>query len=192
MGRLGFYCDQRYCSGCRTCQVACKDVNDLDVGALFREVSSFECGMYPEVAITHSSLACNHCDTPACVANCPSGAMYMDGETGLILHNDDECLGCQTCVEACPYGAPTFVESEGIVQKCDSCIRLRENGEEPACVASCIMRCLFFGDLDELKEEYGADGLVNEMSYLPAPDTSPSLLIRAKEMPGQEYRPKAL
>lgn len=192
MGRLGFYFDQRYCSGCRTCQIACKDVNDLDVGTLFREVSSFECGTYPNALIVHSSLACNHCESPACVAKCPTGAMYVDEATGLVLHDDEECIACESCVKACPYGAPVLVESMRVVRKCDGCVKLRENGEEPACVASCVMRCLHFGDMDELKEKYGSDGLVNEMPYLPSAETAPSLLIKPKETPDQAYRLKAI
>lgn len=192
MGRLGFYFDQGCCSGCRTCQIACKDVNDLDVGTLFRKVDTFECGTYPNASIVHSSLSCNHCESPACVAKCPTGAMYKDEETGLVLHDDGECIACESCVKACPYGAPSLVESRGVVQKCDACVKLRENGEEPACVASCVMRCLRFGDLDELKERYGSDGLVDELPYLPSPDTAPSLLVKPKEMPDRAYRPKAM
>lgn len=192
MGKLGFYFDQRYCSGCRTCQIACKDVNDLDVGALFREVATLECGTYPNAKIVHASLSCNHCAKPACVAACPNDAMYKDEETGLVLHRDDACIACESCVKACPYGAPTLVESRGIVQKCDSCIKLRANGEEPACVASCVMRCLHFGDLDELKEKYGSDGVSCEAPYLPSPDTEPSLLIMPKDVPDQAFRPKAI
>lgn len=192
MGNLGFYFDQRHCSGCRTCQIACKDVNDLDVGVLFRKVTTYECGSFPHPSLVHSSLACNHCANPACVANCPTGAMYKDDESGLVLHDAALCIGCQTCVQSCPYGAPAFVESKGIVQKCDTCRKLRVNGEEPACVASCVMRCLHFGDLDELKKTYGEEGTVNELPYLPAPDTDPSLVIMPRSMPGSEYNPKML
>lgn len=192
MGTVGFYFDQRYCSGCRTCQIACKDVNDLDVGVLFREVSTYECGTYPNATVVHSSMACNHCADPACVEACSTGAMYRDDESGIVLHNDSVCIGCQSCVEACPYGAPAYVESKKIVQKCDTCLKLRNQGEEPACVASCLMRCLHFGEIDELKERFPDAEFTNAMPYLPEPATNPSLLITPKAVPDEEYRPKAL
>lgn len=70
----------------------------------------------------HLNLSCNHCESPACVANCPTGAMYKDDD-GTVQHDDEACIGCQTCVNSCPYGAPQFIEEDKIVQKCDTCRR---------------------------------------------------------------------
>ncbi len=67
------------------------------------------------------SLACNHCSSPACVANCPTGAMQKDEETGIVWTDHDVCIGCKTCETACPYGAPTYGEEEGYMLKCDMC-----------------------------------------------------------------------
>ena len=72
------------CTGCRTCQVACKDKNRLDVGTLFREVKSYEVGSYPDVTFYHMTMSCNHCENPACVSACPVGAMYV-AEDGTVL-----------------------------------------------------------------------------------------------------------
>ena len=80
MGKKAFYFNMANCIGCRTCQIACKDVNDLEVGTLFRHVDSFETGAYPSAVLYHYSSSCNHCEEPACVANCPTGAMYIDEE----------------------------------------------------------------------------------------------------------------
>ena len=77
----GFYFNQQMCIGCRTCQVACKDKNDLEVGYLFRRVESFEVGEFPAPAIFHYSGACNHCHTPACVEVCPAGATSSTRKT---------------------------------------------------------------------------------------------------------------
>lgn len=180
MSRLGFYFDMNRCVGCRTCQIACKDVNDLGVGPLYRRVANFELGAFPSVSAFNYSATCNHCENPACVAVCPTGAMHK-ADDGTVQHDDDACLGCQYCVMACPYSVPQYLEERGITGKCDSCAGLRAQGEQPACVASCIMRCLDFGDLDELREKYG-DDLVSEVSVLPSKDiTGPSVLVNAKD-----------
>ena len=182
MIRLGFYFDQTRCVGCRTCQVACKDVNDLDVGVLFREVKSYETGQFPTASMFHYSGSCNHCENPACVANCPSGAMFV-AEDGTVQHDDSLCQGkdCLICVSSCPYGHPKYLEGKNVTGKCSACKSLRDKGLNPACVDACIMRALHFGDLDELEKEYGP-GLVNELPFLPsASATGPSLRIKAKE-----------
>lgn len=71
--------------------MACKDRRDIQVaGPRLRRVDTFECGTYPEVAMFHLNLSCNHCESPACVANCPTGAMYKDDD-GTVQH-DDEAL----------------------------------------------------------------------------------------------------
>lgn len=182
MGQVGFYFDQTACIGCKTCQIACRDKNALyKTGEIFRNVDTTEAGEFPSVRYYSTSISCNHCASPACVANCPSGAMYKDEETGVVLHDDDMCIGCETCVSACPYSEPVYMEDEGIVRKCDSCYLLREKGESPACVAACPMRALDFGDLEELKAKYGSD-LVSDINGLPdSSQTTPSLLIKARD-----------
>lgn len=102
----GFYFNQQMCIGCRTCQVACKDKNDLEVGYLFRRVESFEVGEFPAPATFHYSGACNHCHTPACVEVCPAGATYINEEDGTVQHDDEACIGCGYCVKACPLWTP--------------------------------------------------------------------------------------
>ncbi len=176
---LGFYVDMQRCIGCRTCQVACKDRRDIHVaGPRMRRVDSFECGTYPDVSMFHLVLSCNHCESPACVANCPTGAMYKAAD-GTVQHNDEPCIACQTCVQSCPYDAPQYVEADDLVQKCDTCSALRENGILPVCVASCPTRALDFGDMEELAAKYG-EGLVSELPCLePAATTNPNLLMKA-------------
>lgn len=179
---MGFYFDQTACIGCKTCQVACRDKNNLyNTGEIFRNVDTVETGTFPTVRYFSVSVSCNHCASPACVANCPSGAMYKDEETGIVLHDDEMCIGCETCVTACPYSEPVYMEDEGIVRKCDSCYLLREKGEDTACMAACPMRALDFGDLEELKKKYGTD-LVSDINGLPdSSQTTPSLLISPRD-----------
>lgn len=177
---LGFYFDGARCLGCKACAIACKDLNDLPVGIQFRRVPDYEAGAFPTARSWHYSIACNHCEKPACVASCPTGAMHQSDD-GTIVHDDDACIGCQSCVASCPYGAPQYREDLSIVQKCDACAMRRADGRNPACIDACIMRALDFGDLDELATKYG-DGLVNELPFLPSADTTnPSVLVKPKE-----------
>lgn len=177
---FGFYFDQTRCTGCRVCQIACKDRLGLEAaGPLPRRVTTFETGVYPDAKLYHVSVGCNHCANPACVENCPTGAMFQD-ENGIVLHDDDTCIGCQTCMSACPYGAPQYAEEMNLIVKCDSCKALRDAGMNPVCVDACMMRALDFGDLDELRAKYGED-MVSELPALGAAVTEPGLLVRAHE-----------
>ena len=146
---LGFYVDLASCIGCKTCQVACKDRRDIQVaGPRLRRVDTFECGTYPEVAMFHLNLSCNHCESPACVANCPTGAMYKDDD-GTVQHDDEACIGCQACMDACPYGARSYNEDLNVVEKCTCCVQRLHEGEKPACVATCGTGARVYGDLDD-------------------------------------------
>lgn len=179
VARKGFFFNQRNCVGCKTCQIACKDKNDLDVGVLFRHVTDYEVGTYPQVKAFHYAATCNHCEHPACISVCPNAAMYLDEEDGTIQHNDEKCIGCQYCVKACPYGVPQYITSLQKVHKCDACIGLRSGGEQPACVAACPMRALEFGVIDDVRVAH-ADA-VNELVFLPsATRTNPSVAIAPK------------
>lgn len=177
----GFYFDMTSCIGCRTCQVACKDKNDLPIGVIYRNVTCYEAGTFPAPKVFHISASCNHCDNPACLAACPVGAIYKT-EDGTVIIDRKLCQGCQQCVSACPYGVPVYNEELGITGKCDGCIALRKNGSNPACVDSCPMRALDFGDTEELAEKYGKD-LINEMPNqytIDADISKPNVLIQAK------------
>ena len=175
-----FYFDMTRCIGCKTCQIACKDKNDLPIGTIFREISSYEGGEFPALEVFHYSASCNHCADPACVANCPTGAMYKT-EDGPVLHDDDVCIGCGMCVQSCPYGVPKLIEAKGISGKCDTCIAIRNNGGEPQCVAACPMRALDFGEYDELLDKYPDAVSINVLPFLPASETGPMTLVKVKD-----------
>ena len=180
MAQLGFYFDQTRCIGCRTCQISCKDRNDLTVGVLYRRVASFDTGEGPTFGTYNYASTCNHCFTPACVANCPTGSMHKDLDDGTVQRNALLCIGCDACIIACPYSVPVMLEDKGIVGKCDSCKPFRDDGQNPVCVDACVMRALDFGDLADLEGKYGS-GLVNELPILPsAQTTEPSVRIKPR------------
>lgn len=184
MAQLGFYIDQARCNGCNACVIACKDKNDNPVGVNFRRVYVNEDGHFTKdkdgawinnVTAFNISISCNHCDEPGCVKGCPTGAMHKRTEDGIVVVDHDKCVGCKYCTWKCPYGAPQYNEELGMMTKCDTCLDLREAGEKPACVAACIMRCIDFGPIDELRAKYGE---LADIKGLPCSTyTKPNLVI---------------
>ena len=147
---LGFYVDLTRCIGCHTCQVACKDRHDLQsVGPRPRRVTTYECGTYPEVGLFHTVVSCNHCENPACVAGCPTGAMHKD-DLGFVSVDHDKCVGCKYCIAACPYNVRYINSETKVADNCDFCLKTKlANGEEPACVQACRHGALYFGDVND-------------------------------------------
>lgn len=179
MAQKGFFYNQERCVGCKTCQMACKDKNNLAIGTLFRRIQSYETGQYPTPSSYHFSASCNHCSSPECVAVCPIGAMHIDTEDGTVQANDSICIGCKYCVSACPYGNPRYNDELMVVQKCDACQSWRYAGESPACVSSCPARALEFGELEELRAAHPQT--ISDLPILPdSSRTHPSLLIKPR------------
>ncbi len=175
---LGFYFDMTRCIGCRACQVACKDKNNLEIGIVFRNADTYEVGQFPKAQMFNYSNTCNHCESPACLAACASGAIYKDAD-GCVIIDSAMCDGCGMCAEICPYKAPK-INSDGVAVKCDACAYLRAKGQKPACVDACPNRALDFGDVDELKAKYG-ENLVSDLSILPdSTMTKANVYIKAK------------
>lgn len=163
MKQWAFYFDQEYCSGCGTCQIACKDKNNLKKGQAYRVVSEYSGGGYRQdgAAIVQDvfafflSMSCNHCKKPACVAVCPTKALYKRGLDGLVLLEREKCIGCKACQKACPYKAISYDCIEKKVAKCDFCQDLLAGNKPPACVSACPMRALDYGEFDDFAEKYG-------------------------------------
>ncbi len=182
--QYAFYFDGSACIGCKTCQIACKDKNNLPLGIRWRRVLEYAGGTWSEqdgqwipnnVFGYQTSIACNHCENPACVQVCPTTAMSKRAD-GIVTVNADLCIGCRYCEWACPYGAPQFNEAIGRMTKCNFCEDLLAQGQKPACVDACTMRALDFGELADLCAKYG-----NTMDIEPLPAswiTHPSLVIK--------------
>ena len=161
--QLGFYVNLAKCTGCKACQIACKDKNDLPIGVVWRRVAEYTGGEWiqdgnfyvPNNVFTYFvSVACMHCDKTLCMEVCPAAAIDKRDD-GLVLIDQDKCIGCGYCEWACPYGAPQFDEGRGVMTKCAGCADLVDAGEKPACVAGCTYRALDFGPIAELREKYG-------------------------------------
>jgi len=103
-------------------------------------------GKFPDISRKFLSLACMHCEKPACAEVCTSGAISKRPDDGIVVVDRDKCNGCRDCYSACPYKIPQFGK-DGIMQKCDYCL---ESDGIPACTESCPAEALFSGSLDDL------------------------------------------
>ncbi|MBI5301785.1 MAG: dimethylsulfoxide reductase subunit B [Chloroflexi bacterium] len=161
--QLGFHINSSVCANCKACQIACQDKNNLPTAIRWRRVVLYGGGNWvekdgrwmPNGVFSYSvSFACMHCEKPLCVEACPTGAMVKRAD-GVVLVNQDQCVGCRYCEWACPYGAPHFNEAKGVMTKCNFCEDLLAQGQNPACVDACPMRAIEFGDIAELRAKYG-------------------------------------
>lgn len=184
--QLGFHLDASGCAGCKACAIACKDRSNLPVGTNWRKVYEYGGGewvadsnhkdlLIPSNLFMYSvSVACMHCQNPICAEVCPASAISKRDD-GIVLIDQNKCIGCRYCEWACPYGAPQFNEEKGYMTKCDFCQDLQAKGQNPVCVDSCPMRALEVGELSELQAQYGN---LSAIEPLPSADlTSPSLVI---------------
>lgn len=132
-----FHFDATACVGCRCCEVACNEQNNNPSDIKWRRVGESEGGVFPQVSQLFNSMSCNHCIDPACLIGCPTNSYIKIEETGIVIHDDPSCIGCQYCTWNCPYGVPTFHEERHIVTKCHMCHERLDEGQSPACVQAC-------------------------------------------------------
>ena len=180
MTRYAFHFDGTRCTGCKTCEMACKDFKDLSVGTAFRKVYEVTLGMTERDAsgcvisscVSYPlSMSCNHCEDPACVKACPVEA-YTKLDNGIVKQDHDKCIGCKMCIEACPYNAPCYDEEESKTYKCDMCYDRQQRGELPACVAACPGANIAVGEMEDLQKNHQADIVSDENS-----GTKPNFVI---------------
>jgi len=176
--RPGFHVDAKSCTGCKACQLACKDRHGREV--LWRRVVEVAGGGWVRrgglwIDGSHAyfvSLACMHCERPVCAEVCPTRAMAR-GDDGIVTVDPDRCLGCRYCEWACPYAAPRYDGAEGVMTKCDLCRDRLAEGREPACVEACPMRVLSVRDYAE-----GTDGTEGTFPLPPPELTRPSASLK--------------
>ncbi len=146
--RYGFVIDQRRCIGCHACTVACKEENRVPLGAFRTWVKYVERGTFPNTRRYFSVLRCNHCDAAPCVTICPTVALYRRAD-GIVDFDGRRCIGCKSCMQACPYDALYIDPETSTAAKCNYCAHRVEVGLEPACVIVCPERAIIAGDLDD-------------------------------------------
>ncbi len=132
-----FHFDATACVGCRCCEVACNEQNNNPADIKWRRVGEMEGGVFPHVMQLFNSMSCNHCLDPQCLIGCPTQSYIKIEKTGIVIHEDETCIGCQYCTWNCPYGVPTYHEERHIVTKCHMCHERLDEGQSPACVQAC-------------------------------------------------------
>ena len=193
--KLGLVIDLDTCVGCNACAVACKQWNtsgttgpltDFEpygkdpTGVWFNRIRNYEVGDYPNSKTVHFPMSCMHCDDAACVTVCPTGASYKREEDGIVLVDQDKCMGCNYCAWACPYGARELDREDGVMKKCTLCVdriydeNLPEDERKPACVMTCPSHARYFGDFDDpnsevsiISRERNGEQLMPELGYQP-------------------------
>jgi len=136
------------CIGCHACEVHCKTKNDLPVGVRHCHIIADNSKVVGDTPKTEFSfVSCFHCDDPECVEACATGAMQKR-EDGIVFVDESECVGCQACIEACPWDVPQWRPETETVSKCDYCRDRVDQGLEPACVAKCTAHALEWATLE--------------------------------------------
>lgn len=209
--KLGLVIDLDTCVGCHACVVNCKEWNtggygnplgDKDaygaepVGAWLNRIHTFE--VQPDNApasIVHFPKSCLHCEDAPCVTVCPTGASYKRSEDGIVLVDEDKCMGCGLCAWSCPYGAREMDPIANVMKKCTLCVdriyneNIPSEDRIPACVRTCPAKARHFGDLGDpnsdvskLVARRGGFDLMPEMGTSPVNQYLP---------PRQKTRPNA-
>jgi tetrathionate reductase subunit B len=151
---FAFVIDVARCIDCRACQVACSVENQVPMNHTRIWVQDLGVqGEFPALKRSFVPYNCMHCDNPPCTEVCVSGATYKDAQSGLVLVDQEACIGCGFCVDACPYEARYLDEQRGVVDKCNACQQRLEQGLQPACVATCLGKSRLFGDLNDPSSE---------------------------------------
>jgi molybdopterin-containing oxidoreductase family iron-sulfur binding subunit len=178
--------DLKRCIGCYGCQLSCKAEHGTPPGVFFGRVVKREEGKYPSVSQVFLPVLCNHCSDPPCVDDGPTKASHVC-EGGIVDIDPDKCVGCRSCMVACPYtnryfneeranyfgdaGATAYEKErslrhpEGVVMKCNFCRERLAQGKLPACVVNCATNARTFGDLDDPTSEVSR--LIKERSGVP-------------------------
>lgn len=156
------FVDPERCIGCLQCEIACAVEHSIsqDVTWAFLETPIPRYRVHIEagpVAGTSFPNKCRHCDPAPCQRVCPAGAISRDESGDLVLVDVARCIGCAMCAVVCPFDAVTFHPLAGAIEptanvavKCDGCVARVARGDQPACVESCKVGALVFGEMDDL------------------------------------------
>lgn len=177
MAHYAMAIDLTRCFGCQACAAACKVANNLPKGVAYNTVytdggghNDTATGEFPNCSLGFLPFQCQHCTNAPCVEACPTGATQKR-EDGIVWVDDELCIGCDSCIAACPYQQQRTVRTHleevtyhldvmvgeadapahlaNTVEKCTLCYNLLDRGEKPACMQLCPGRARFVGDLDD-------------------------------------------
>lgn len=179
-GLVGVLVDTTLCAGCRSCEVACAEANnlpepDLDDQTVFdlqrkqSESRRLVVNRYTEdESEVYVRTQCMHCVQPACASACLTKAMEKTDE-GPVIWNESKCMGCRFCMISCPFDIPKFEYNSAVpkIEKCNLCWSRLKEGEKPACVEACPAEAVLFGKRDELLEEARRRIYTDPDSYVP-------------------------
>ncbi len=181
MTRYGFVIDQDNCIGCHACTVACKTEHSVPLGVNRTWVKYIEKGTWPDTKRYFNVQRCNHCADAPCVTICPTKALYTRKD-GIVDFDTDRCIGCKSCMQACPYDALYIDPDEHTAQKCNYCVHRVEVGLEPACVIVCPEQAIIAGDLDDPTSKI-ARIVATEQVFVRSPEqgTNPKLWYKGAE-----------
>ncbi len=160
------YIDTTTCIGCKACEAACIEWNDL------RHIATAQTGTYQTLPTLHAEYwnlirfnerdfdggliwlmrkdQCMHCEEPGCLAACPAPGAIVQYANGIVDVNPDQCIGCGYCETGCPFDVPRFHQTTGKMAKCTLCVDRVSVGLEPACIKACPTGCLQFGTKDDM------------------------------------------
>lgn len=153
------------CTGCRLCEFACSVRS-------YGQSNPSRARIYVVVGEADGRLACvpvlcQQCVDPLCMRLCPAQALHRHPDTNAVVVDANLCLGCRTCVEVCPFGAPSVDPRLGICQKCTLC------DGDPACVRICPNEALVFVSEEEAGQQRKRSGVERYLNYLKALDSAP-------------------
>jgi len=157
---------EQLCIDCERCKEACVKTNHVPSYGFRTTILEKRRSLGEDKFETiFVPVLCNHCNRPPCVRVCPTTATWKDAKTGIVVMEPSRCIGCKTCMAACPYNARYFKEESRAVDKCDFCLqsRLSKGEKNPACVEACPADVRVFGNL--------ADPESRVFKLVHAPDT---------------------
>jgi anaerobic dimethyl sulfoxide reductase subunit B (iron-sulfur subunit) len=184
MTQIGFFINQSRCIGCHTCSVSCKDWYDIDAGSInWMRIKKIEKGIFPNPFLAYLPSPCYHCENPDCLKVCPTSAIVKRDSDGIILVDQEKCIGkteCgMLCLKACPWNSPQFgSEDNAKMQKCNLCYERLDNGQQAICVEACPMYALDVGPIDKLKEKHGNN--VEAVGFSYSDKVKPSVILKKK------------
>ncbi len=181
MTRLGFLLDSDSCIGCHACTIACKSEHDVPLGVNRTWVKYVETGSFPHASRHFSVMRCNHCDDAPCMTICPTSALFR-ADNGVVDFQDDNCIGCKACMNACPYDALYINPETNTANKCNFCNHRVEVGLEPSCVIVCPTEAIKVVDLDDPADAVGKIiGRDDVAVRAPEQNTKPKVFYRGAD-----------